>query len=73
LRARDRTVGELHLTPVRAVLQMRPSLAYLDDADARRREDARPPEDDESSAGEEEAKAVQVLTSSCRNVRARAR
>ena len=58
---RLRGADELHLTPVRSVLQMRPSLAYLDEQDARKKENDKPVEEEaEDSTGEEEIKAVQV-------------
>jgi len=51
---------QLHLTPVRANLQMRPSLSYLDERDAKQKEVQRHTDDEDESAGEEELKAVQV-------------
>ncbi|KAK3894025.1 hypothetical protein Pcinc_002184 [Petrolisthes cinctipes] len=55
-------VGEsgLHLTPVSAVLALRPSFSYLDQADKRSRHDRKDASDFEDSDEEEKAKRVTV-------------
>ncbi|XP_061562533.1 DNA-directed RNA polymerase III subunit RPC5 isoform X1 [Phycodurus eques] len=54
--------GELHVTPLTGILQMRPSFAYLDKADnkTREREAANEGGDSSQDEGEEEAKAISV-------------
>ncbi|KAH9513090.1 DNA-directed RNA polymerase III subunit RPC5 [Bulinus truncatus] len=54
--------GELHLTPVNAVVQMRPSFDYLDKADTRHRSEASAnfPDGGESSQDEAEEEATPV-------------
>ncbi|XP_061666588.1 DNA-directed RNA polymerase III subunit RPC5 [Syngnathoides biaculeatus] len=54
--------GELHVTPLTGILQMRPSFVYLDKADnkTREREAANEGGDSSQDEGEEEAKAISV-------------
>ncbi|XP_077406486.1 DNA-directed RNA polymerase III subunit RPC5 [Vanacampus margaritifer] len=54
--------GELHVTPLTGILQMRPSFTYLDKADSktREREAANEGGDSSQDEGEEEAKAISV-------------
>uniref|UniRef100_A0A3Q3DEL6 Polymerase (RNA) III (DNA directed) polypeptide E n=1 Tax=Hippocampus comes TaxID=109280 RepID=A0A3Q3DEL6_HIPCM len=54
--------GELHMTPLTGILQMRPSFAYLDKADnkTREREAANEAGDSSQDEGEDEAKAISV-------------
>ncbi|XP_077357964.1 DNA-directed RNA polymerase III subunit RPC5-like [Festucalex cinctus] len=54
--------GELHVTPLTGILQMRPSFTYLDKADnkTREREAANEGGDSSQDEGEEEAKAISV-------------
>ncbi|XP_051925616.1 DNA-directed RNA polymerase III subunit RPC5 [Hippocampus zosterae] len=54
--------GELHMTPLTGILQMRPNFAYLDKADNRTREREAANEGGDSSQdeGEDEAKAISV-------------
>ncbi|XP_057682742.1 DNA-directed RNA polymerase III subunit RPC5 [Corythoichthys intestinalis] len=54
--------GELHITPLTGILQMRPSFTYLDKADNKTREREAGNEGGDSSQdeGEEEAKAISV-------------
>ncbi|XP_049614908.1 DNA-directed RNA polymerase III subunit RPC5 [Syngnathus scovelli] len=67
--------GELHLTPLTGILQMRPSFAYLDKADNKTREREADNEGGDSSQeeGEEEAKAVSVRYSRPESEQARQR
>uniref|UniRef100_A0A7N8X778 Polymerase (RNA) III (DNA directed) polypeptide E n=1 Tax=Mastacembelus armatus TaxID=205130 RepID=A0A7N8X778_9TELE len=54
--------GELHITPLTGILQMRPSFSYLDKADSktREREAANEGGDSSQDEAEEEAKAITV-------------
>ncbi|KAG7506574.1 hypothetical protein JOB18_009512 [Solea senegalensis] len=54
--------GELHITPLTGILQMRPSFSYLDKADnkTREREAANEGGDSSQDEAEEEAKAITV-------------
>lgn len=54
--------GELHITPLTGILQMRPSFSYLDKADGktREREAANEGGDSSQDEAEEEAKAITV-------------
>ncbi|XP_076333947.1 RNA polymerase III subunit E isoform X1 [Tachypleus tridentatus] len=52
--------GELHLTPLHAIVQLRPAFPYLDHSDAKARVDSNHPGDEGSQDEEEEAKAVTV-------------
>nr|XP_046232947.1 DNA-directed RNA polymerase III subunit RPC5 [Scatophagus argus] len=54
--------GELHVTPLTGILQMRPSFSYLDKADSkiREREAANEGGDSSQDEAEEEAKAITV-------------
>lgn len=52
--------GELHLTPLHGILQIRPSFSYLDKADAKHKEREAANEADESSQDEAEEDVKQV-------------
>ena len=54
--------GELHITPLQGILQMRPSFSYLDKADGKHREREAANEGGDSSQDEveEDVKAVTV-------------
>ncbi|XP_022256930.1 DNA-directed RNA polymerase III subunit RPC5-like [Limulus polyphemus] len=53
-------LGELHLSPLHAIVQLRPAFPYLDRSDARAKVDSSHPGDEGSQDEEEEAKAVTV-------------
>ncbi|XP_063170807.1 DNA-directed RNA polymerase III subunit RPC5 [Candoia aspera] len=67
--------GELHLTPLHGVLQMRPSFAYLDKADAkyREREAANDHGDSSQDEAEEDVKQITVRFSRPESEQARQR
>ncbi|XP_058013635.1 DNA-directed RNA polymerase III subunit RPC5 isoform X2 [Ahaetulla prasina] len=67
--------GELHLTPLHGILQMRPSFAYLDKADAkyREREAANEHGDSSQDEAEEDVKQITVRFSRPESEQARQR
>ncbi|XP_071763882.2 DNA-directed RNA polymerase III subunit RPC5 [Centroberyx gerrardi] len=67
--------GELHVTPLQGILQMRPSFTYLDKADSKNREREAANEGGDSSQdeAEEEAKAITVRFSRPESEQARQR
>ncbi|XP_003229273.1 DNA-directed RNA polymerase III subunit RPC5 [Anolis carolinensis] len=67
--------GELHLTPLHGILQMRPSFTYLDKADAkyREREAANEPGDSSQDEAEEDVKQITVRFSRPESEQARQR
>ncbi|TNN03209.1 hypothetical protein fugu_000238 [Takifugu bimaculatus] len=67
--------GELHITPLTGILQMRPSFSYLDKADSktREREAANEGGDSSQDEAEEEAKAITVRFSRPESEQARQR
>ncbi|XP_024903038.1 DNA-directed RNA polymerase III subunit RPC5 isoform X5 [Pteropus alecto] len=67
--------GELHLTPLRGILQLRPSFSYLDKADAkhREREAAHEAGDSSQDEAEEDAKQITVRFSRPESEQARQR
>uniref|UniRef100_H3CEM7 Polymerase (RNA) III (DNA directed) polypeptide E n=1 Tax=Tetraodon nigroviridis TaxID=99883 RepID=H3CEM7_TETNG len=67
--------GELHITPLTGILQMRPSFSYLDKADntTREREAANEGGDSSQDEAEEEAKAITVRFSRPESEQARQR
>uniref|UniRef100_A0A8D0E4D8 RNA polymerase III subunit E n=1 Tax=Salvator merianae TaxID=96440 RepID=A0A8D0E4D8_SALMN len=67
--------GELHLTPLHGILQMRPSFSYLDKADAkyREREAANDPGDSSQDEAEEDVKQITVRFSRPESEQARQR
>ncbi|KAM4624424.1 DNA-directed RNA polymerase III subunit RPC5 [Polymixia lowei] len=67
--------GELHVTPLHGILQMRPSFTYLDKADSKHREREAANEGGDSSQdeAEEEAKAITVRFSRPESEQARQR
>ncbi|CAH1794623.1 unnamed protein product, partial [Owenia fusiformis] len=66
--------GELHLTSVHGVVQMRPSFGYMDKADTKIKEDIKAQEAGESSQDEEEeAKPIHVKFSRVESEEAKAR
>ncbi|XP_053550650.1 DNA-directed RNA polymerase III subunit RPC5 [Bombina bombina] len=67
--------GELHLTPLHGILQMRPSFTYLDKADTkyREREAANEAGDSSQDEGEEDVKQVTVRFSRPESEQARQR
>ncbi|KAM3859340.1 DNA-directed RNA polymerase III subunit RPC5 [Diretmus argenteus] len=67
--------GELHVTPLQGILQMRPSFTYLDKADSKHREREAANEGGDSSQdeAEEEAKAITVRFSRPESEQARQR
>ncbi|XP_042293642.1 DNA-directed RNA polymerase III subunit RPC5 isoform X1 [Sceloporus undulatus] len=67
--------GELHLTPLHGILQMRPSFSYLDKADAkyREREAANEPGDSSQDEAEEDVKQITVRFSRPESEQARQR
>ncbi|KAM3826524.1 DNA-directed RNA polymerase III subunit RPC5 isoform 1-T1 [Vipera latastei] len=67
--------GELHLTPLNGILQMRPSFAYLDKADAkyREREAANEHGDSSQDEAEEDVKQITVRFSRPESEQARQR
>uniref|UniRef100_A0A6J0U5N1 DNA-directed RNA polymerase III subunit RPC5 n=1 Tax=Pogona vitticeps TaxID=103695 RepID=A0A6J0U5N1_9SAUR len=67
--------GELHVTPLHGILQMRPSFSYLDKADAkyREREAANEPGDSSQDEAEEDVKQITVRFSRPESEQARQR
>lgn len=67
--------GELHITPLQGILQMRPSFTYLDRADGKQREREAANEGGDSSQdeGEEDVKAITVRFSRPESEQARQR
>lgn len=55
--------GELHLTPLHGILQLRPSFSYLDKADAKHREREAANEAGDSSQDEADEDVKQVTVS----------
>lgn len=56
----DYLVGSIHMTPVENMIQMRPSLTYLDESDAKTKNVAKRLEHETTNASQDKLKAVQV-------------